>query len=395
MGGKTGWIKAKERVLDWLLVPAGIRQDFLHESVRKNDLSMIVICGIILVVELYNLARVLFWSASGLRTLNNRIYFGAYCVLLAVAVLWLCLRRKLHRTAVRTQLYVHYGMVMLLFAWHVLLNAYDLYRNSSSGVIIFITAVLGLAIFIQMQPWYSLLSFGLGYLLFQLLAAPLLSAGEELNLTISFLVALAVSVTNAHHAAVNLLQRQQITQINQKLREMIEQDPLTGLLNKITIEHRTEQLLQDMGQDSGLTLYIIDLDDFKSVNDQYGHPCGDYVLKEMAGRLREVFAGAAGIGRIGGDEFAVLMARPLTQQQALGLGEQIIGALRDIQWQRQTVVVRCSVGTCVCTEKNMSYSALYAQTDRMLYLAKRSGKGRCCYTCICGAGAASRVRARG
>ena len=85
--------------LDHLQIPRYIRQEFLEESVRKNDFSLRIICGIIFAAELFNIARVVFWSQSGLGTRNNRIYFTMYCILILLAVLWLALRRPLRRGA--------------------------------------------------------------------------------------------------------------------------------------------------------------------------------------------------------------------------------------------------------------------------------------------------------
>ena len=64
----------KHRLLFKLQIPSYIRQEFLQESVRKNDFSLRIICAIIFAVEIFNIARVVFWSRSGLRTQNNRIF---------------------------------------------------------------------------------------------------------------------------------------------------------------------------------------------------------------------------------------------------------------------------------------------------------------------------------
>ena len=81
------------RALLVLQIPDYIRQEFLQESVRKNDFSLRIICAIIFAAELFNIARVVIWSQAGLGTWNNRIYFAMYCTLILVAGLWLWLRR--------------------------------------------------------------------------------------------------------------------------------------------------------------------------------------------------------------------------------------------------------------------------------------------------------------
>lgn len=370
----------RQRLKGLLSVPVHVRREFLQESLRKNDLSLLVLCGIVFAAELYNIARVLFWSRAGLGTLNNRIYFGLYCALLAVAGLWLLVRLPLSKAAPAVRRAGQHGVIMAMFLWHILLNAYDLYRDAGAGITVITTAALGLSVLIQMSPLCSFLSYSLGYLLFRLLAAPLLPAGERVNLTITFAVALAVSLINAHHTSVHLLQRQQITQMNARLQSLLNLDSLTGLLNKAGFQHQAQLHLSatEKGETAGVTLCIIDLDDFKSVNDRYGHPCGDHVLAQTAAGLREAFPETAELGRIGGDEFAAVLNRTLEDGEAEALKARLFKALGQIRWQEQPIGVSCSMGVCVCTRPDISYDRLYAQADRMLYLAKGEGKGQCC-----------------
>lgn len=358
-----------------------IRREFLRESVRKNDFSLWIICAIVFVAEGFNIIRVVFLSSSGLGTRNNRIYFSMYCALILIALLWLALRPALRRGTVRLRWAAQCVMTGLLFLWHMGLNTYDLYRDPAAQTTVLTTALLGLALLIQSPPAYTTAMFAAGYLLFSIVMAPLLEAGDRLNLTITFVVALAVSLTHAHHTFVTLKQQKQIVETNAKLQELVRLDPLTGLLNKTTVECRAEQLLCGLGPVGGmdgLTLFLVDLDEFKEINDRYGHPCGDHVLVETAEAMRRVFPDAAGLGRIGGDEFAVLYDQPLTPEQAMALSERLMAGLGNIRWQGSPLEVHCSVGVCVCTRPRCSYRQLYAETDRVLYQAKEGGRGRCC-----------------
>ena len=371
----------RHKLLFALQIPQYVRQEFLQESVRKNDFSLRIICAIIFASEFYNLLRVVLWSKSGLGTQNNRIYFSMYCILILLAALWIALRRPLRRASVRVQWVAQSVVSALLFLWHMGLNTYDLCRDPGAGTTVLTTALLGLALLIQLPPWYSAVQFAVGYLLFQAIMAPLLDAGDRLNLTITFVVALAVSLAHAHHTSVTLKQQKQIVEINAKLQELVHLDPLTGLLNKTTMECRAEQLLhgaEHTGGSGGLTLFLVDLDEFKEINDRYGHPCGDHVLVETAEAMRRAFPDAAGLGRVGGDEFAVLYGRSLTEAQAFHLGQGLLERLGEIQWQDQPLAIRCSVGACICTRPQCTYQQLYADTDRMLYRAKETGRGRCC-----------------
>lgn len=371
----------KNQFLFSLQIPDYIRQEFLHESVRKNNFSLRIICVIIFGVEIFNLVRVVFLSQSGLRTRNNRIYFSMYCILILLAVLWLVLRHLLQQASVRRQWAAQYAVTGLILLWHMGLNAYDLYRDPAAGTTVLTTALLGLAMLIQAPPRYSVALFGIGYLLFRVIMAPLMDAGDRVNLTITFVVALAVSMAHAHYSSIMLKQQKQIVEINAKLQELVHLDPLTGLLNKTTIECRAEKLLhrlQHGGSRDGLTLFLLDLDAFKGINDRFGHPCGDYVLVQTAESMRRAFPDAVGLGRTGGDEFAVLYDRALTEMQAMSLRRVLVEHLEQIQWQGQPMAVQCSLGVCICTLPQLSYRQLYTETDRMLYQAKQTGKGQCC-----------------
>ena len=371
----------RHRLLRELQIPDYILQEFLRESVRKNNFSLRFICAIIFVVELFNIARVLLWTQTGLSTRNNRIYFAMYCALILIAVSWLVLRRLLRQAAVGRQLAAQHVVTSLIFLWHMALNTYDLYRDSTAGTAVMTTALLGLALLIQSPPCYSAAQLTVGYLLFWFIMAPLLDAGEQINLTITFVVSLAVSLVHAHHISVMLKQHKQIVEINRKLQELVHQDPLTRLLNKTTMECRTEQVLQELdhaGKSGGLTLFLVDLDEFKRINDHYGHPCGDCVLTEAAEAIRRIFPDATGLGRIGGDEFAILYNHPLSQPRVMTLWQQFGEQLGKIRWQNQPLEIQCSAGVCICIQPQCTYQQLYADTDRMLYQAKRTGKGRCC-----------------
>ena len=206
--------KCKRRFFKMVKVPPEIRQDFLRDSVRKNKLSLRISCGIIFVMEFWNILRVLFLSRSGLGTLNNRIYFSMYCALIALAVLWLVLERFLGNFSVQRQWIAQYVMTNLLLYWHMGLNMYDLYRDPAAGTAVLTTASLALALLIQMLPSYSLIQYSVSYVLFRIAIAPMLDSGDRLNLTITFVVAVAVSLTHAHQTCVALKQRKKIIEMN-------------------------------------------------------------------------------------------------------------------------------------------------------------------------------------
>ena len=366
----------RNQIKSFFMMPPQVQSAFQQDALRKNRLSLLVICIMIIGMELFNIARVLFWSKSGLGTLNNRIYFGLYCLLLVVSVLYLLLCGLLRQMDEKIRWRLQYGMALFALLWHVCINAYDLMRNPEAQTGIYTTAVLGLAVFIQMPSLYCLATYVLAYGLFMVLAGPILDTGALVNLTITTIVALAVSLTSCRHAVIMISQRIEMTRSNQRLHELSQMDPLTGLLNTTAFRHRVEQYLAASEPTSMIALIMLDMDDFKAVNDGFGHPCGDYVLKVIALKLQAQFPDALGIARIGGDEFMIALV-DTSGAEINKAASQLIRDVTLLRWRGQDMKVCCSLGVCRARASSAYYDTLYEIADQALYQAKADGKGRC------------------
>ena len=361
----------QEKVRSFFVIPSGVLPEFWQTAYRRNRISLLVICIMIFGMELFNMARVLFWSSSGLGTLNNRIYFGMYLSLFAAAALCLFLSRAISQDRLHIHLVVQYVSVLFFLLWHVCMNAYDLTRNADAEIGIYYTAILGISVFILMPAWLGFITHVSAYVLFMGLSGSILSSGDKVNITCTAIVALAVSLTNSHHYTTVIVQRQEINQMNLRLQDMARRDALTGLLNKSAFQRCVEPYLER----AGTTLLIVDLDNFKDVNDRYGHPCGDFVLKEVALHMQAAFPDVPGLSRIGGDEFAVLTeaeSESALQSAAQGL----IRSVSQITWHGQSVGAGCSIGACRIRGAAVSYEQLYSEADRALYRAKGQGKSQ-------------------
>ena len=163
-------------------------------------------------------------------------------------------------------------------------------------------------------------------------------------------------------------------------RRVIEQattDDLTGLPNRAGVHRALGRALQD-GRDSGqpVALLLLDLDDFKDVNDSLGHGAGDEVLVQMGHRLRELVGPGAHLARLGGDEFGVVLAGRDAQRRAVALAGDVARsvdepfALRGID-----VTLSTSTGIAVAPEHGESVEQLLQAADMAMYRAKveRSG----------------------
>ena len=363
------------RLVSFFVIPAEMKPEFARVSAQRNRISLQLICVMIFGMELFNMARVLFWSQSGLGTLNNRIYFGLYCALFVMALLYMILSALLRGRPLSTELKLQYAGVALCLVWHVCMNAYDLSRDPGAGAGIYSTAALGMGAFILMPAQLALLLHAMGFALFMLLGGAGLESGDLINLSFTAIVALAISLASSRQHVIMISQGMEISRMNERLQVLVQRDALTGLLNKRAFERSVEPHLAA----EGAALLRLDLDNFKAINDLHGHPCGDYVLQETARCLEEAIPGALAVGRIGGDEFAALMpAGDAAGQEEAARG--LTASVAAISWRGRPLGTGCSAGICRIGAAGADYGRLYGETDRALYRAKEQGKGGVCIT---------------
>ena len=164
-------------------------------------------------------------------------------------------------------------------------------------------------------------------------------------------------------------------QTSRALRAKAEQDSLTGLLNKDTTRTRVEDYLASMSEEQHAALLIIDLDNFKAVNDTYGHMFGDAVLNRAATMIRSQFRETDIIGRIGGEEFLVLMKDIPDRELVARRCEKLIQLMSQLyDRQLQDIHFSCSVGIALVPENGNDYRDLFMRADQALYHAKGLGK---------------------
>ncbi|MBU2985092.1 EAL domain-containing protein [Saccharophagus degradans] len=161
-----------------------------------------------------------------------------------------------------------------------------------------------------------------------------------------------------------------------KLRELAEHDPLTGLANRAMFQHRLEHGLSRTHRHGSLALLCLDLDGFKNVNDTLGHDCGDNLLIEVAKRLTRCVREEDTVARVGGDEFMILIEGLKDAQVAAEVSEKILTSLEPpCSINHQEVFISTSIGITFATkgDKNDSKS-LMKQADMALYRAKHEGR---------------------
>lgn len=161
------------------------------------------------------------------------------------------------------------------------------------------------------------------------------------------------------------------------LHQLATRDDLTGLVNRRVFLETVEQALrrtERFGEPAGL-LYV-DLDSFKAVNDRAGHVVGDRVLAAVAARLRQAVRGVDVVGRVGGDEFAVLIERLTSPSEAAVVARRMQEALcGSVEVDGERWSVSASVGIAITQGDEETAIELLARADAAMYAAKRSRVG--------------------
>lgn len=159
-----------------------------------------------------------------------------------------------------------------------------------------------------------------------------------------------------------------------KVREKSEIDPLTGIYNRgIGAEKITKLINQEVYG----AFCIFDIDNFKHINDTYGHSCGDEVLQEIANVTRTCLSNNDVFFRMGGDEFIIYSVGCVDELQYKKAIDNLYEKIRAIKISSiNNEHINISLGCCIFNEKTTDYNELYKYSDKALYESKSKGKGR-------------------
>jgi diguanylate cyclase (GGDEF)-like protein len=154
-------------------------------------------------------------------------------------------------------------------------------------------------------------------------------------------------------------------------------DPLTGLANRLLVRELLEEaVLRQWGNNGGCALLLVDLDRFKLVNDTLGHAIGDQLLVEVGRRLREAVGDEGQVGRIGGDEFAIVWGGQANRDRLSAAAERIIVELsKSFTIGAATLHVGATIGIAICPHDGVLEEQLMRAADLALYRAKEDGRG--------------------
>lgn len=182
---------------------------------------------------------------------------------------------------------------------------------------------------------------------------------------------IAISRINNTLESVRHLKKVLEEQNSWKLKSQI--DEMTHLFNKITTEKMVKSVLSEFPQKKQ-ALIVVDIDNFKSVNDILGHKVGDHIICVVAGVLSSLFRNTDIIGRIGGDEFVVLMRNVPDYNVVTKKAAQLIDLFENKEGLSIPENISVSVGIAFSDDNDRTFSDLFSKSDQALYMSKKSGK---------------------
>lgn len=289
------------------------------------------------------------------RPVSNRLAYGLQ---LAVAIAYLVLGAALSLADVRVGARAGVGSYLLI---SIVISVMSLLRPGAAVPVFF-----GIYLFFN----HALMELGL---------SPAQHASVQL-LTLSVpVLSSAVSFMMWRQYVKTVLVQRQLSARNAELMYLAQHDPLTGLYNR---RHFTQEAAAELARAARAQLptsmLIADIDFFKKINDRYGHPAGDLVLKQVAYLLTTAVRGTDVVARLGGEEFIVLMPNT-TRSGAMALAQKLCSSLEQhpLKIPPHQVSVTLSAGVSeLAAGQAGSFEELYAAADLALYDAKAQGRNR-------------------
>jgi diguanylate cyclase (GGDEF)-like protein len=169
--------------------------------------------------------------------------------------------------------------------------------------------------------------------------------------------------------------------MEEKIRELAIRDPLTAIYNRRYIFERLDEIVAEYGRRGrNFCISLIDLDNFKTVNDTHGHQAGDFVLKEFSGALSSSVRQYDLLGRYGGEEF-IIISPSASAQETCAVIERIMVLVRGKKFVFNEKNIRFTfscgiVDSAEFSAETLSVEALIALADLRLYEAKKAGRDR-------------------
>lgn len=162
----------------------------------------------------------------------------------------------------------------------------------------------------------------------------------------------------------------------EQLEEKADTDLLTGLNNKLATERKIKEYIAKNPKSRAM-MFILDIDNFKKINDTMGHAFGDEVLRSLGQQIGSIFRASDVIGRVGGDEFFIFLKNIMTDETIRKEAKKVENFFQDFKTGEYTKYsATASIGVAIFPEEGADFDSLYKAADQALYKAKKRGKNQ-------------------
>ena len=344
----------------------------------------------IILFQLGNVLRLFIGENKGLGTTPRKVYFALYLILLfitvGVALNLLPLRRKGGANANKNIVRLSVIYVAFICIWGLCVTLYD--QRATENVTVYVSIIISIAVLLYLKPYQAIAIFGGCQILLMIFIntfreTPTNHFGNYVNTSALAIMAAAISISrylgkarDYQNTVTIKRQASEILRINRSLSVQIFLDELSQLQNRRYLEELLPRRWKAAREtEKPVGLLMLDIDDFKQINDTYGHKVGDFWIREVAQTLKRLYRHDDIIVRFGGDEYVALIKNTAN--------ERVIESTLDL-FRRQLAQasaqygqnVHCSIGACrVLSGKNVDLSLCLGFADHALYQSKREGKG--------------------
>lgn len=326
-------------------------------AVNKKMVEKVSLLGMLL---MFGLTIASFFVSTVKRA---TLLYAITCLLCSV-IYWLI--KKYPRESKTLVLICNYGLVSLAFSLAFML---DMMAKDTVAVTLCVCMVT-LPLVIVDKTWKEVIFFLIFTALF-ILEVVLFKQNDLMSVDILDAVAFYFigQFLGYQHNHVIL----DTIQCRVSLEQQRDKDQLTSLYNKCAMDMQVDEFLKKSNAKAGM--FVIDVDDFKNINDSYGHKEGDYVLVEIGKVLKKSFRSTDLISRFGGDEFTVFIPSINDKKVLSPKAERVLKGVSEIRIESNLDYrVRMCIGISTCPECGKCYEELFQLADTALYHVKKNGK---------------------
>lgn len=359
-------------------------RDIAEQAVRVNVERLLYLSLIGIPASGAHILWFIFWVDAGThgQSLWRAGIIAAHTVLVAVMAitLVLCVRWKYRPIPWMRVRVMSDAFFAFTLAAGVAIVSID--QLVTTNVTPFMAACFIAAVYLRVRPRLAMAAFTVALCAYMYGIAvfgtdPQVIASNRVNGITVAAIAVTLNLALWQNHRIRVRQERQIESQREQLEAMAYQDLLTGIYNRRFMEEAIEKeisLMRRHGHESSLVL--LDVDDFKAVNDTYGHPAGDAILEQVAKVLAANVRQYDTLARLGGDEFAVMLPHT-SPAMAAETAQRLIDAVQNVTFQigNRPVAISMTAGAALLGDGDyLERSDYYARADAALYEAKRAGK---------------------